>query len=236
MARVDISKSYIKNNGIFLGDYKSEELHNTESELLVIDKILYKLIHGEYIHKKQAIIEFFHNLSINLPITLVDLLYENNKLYGYTMNLLDDYITLYDVLNSDIGLVERKKIALEMLKIYEKLLELKVVYFDWHSKNLMYKNDLKLLDIDSAVITKSLQYDIIARRSLFSLCLEILIGVDIDFDYTSLEVDELLEKISDNEEVSLSKIIPLSFEFMKSEINSYTSDKVDYAKELIIKM
>ena len=236
MAKVNISKNYLKDNGILLNDYNNKEIHSTESELIVIDKILYKLIHGEYIHKKQAIIEFFHDLDCDLPITLIDLLYDNNKLYGYSMNLLDDYVTLYEVLNSDISLLERKKIALEMIKIYEKLLDLKVVYFDWHSKNLMFRNDLKLLDIDSAINTKSVHYDIIARRSLFSLCLEVLIGVDIDFDYTSLEIDEMLEKISNSEDISLSKIIPLSIDYMKKEIDSYTVDKVDYVKELIIKM
>lgn len=237
MARVNSNKENIIDKGIFLGEYKGENLQNTESDLVVVDKVLYKLIFGKYIHKKQAVLEFFHDLDYDLPITIIDLLYENNKLFGYTMKFLDDYVTLYELLKSDISLEERKKIALELVKIYEKLLNLKVVYFDWHSKNLMFKNSLKLLDADSAIMTNNVQYDINSRRNLLRLCLSVLNGIDIDFDLEldEREKDELLDKVVEDEEMFLSRMMPLSFEFLKKEINSYTLNKVDYTRELIMK-
>lgn len=237
MARVDTSIGQIMSgNGEFLQDYLNQDLQNCESDLLVSNGEVYKIIAGSLRKSKQPIMEFLHDTNHDLPIDLHDLFYENDKFFGYSMEFYEEYATLNEVLKQDIPLSERKAISLELVKLYEKLLSLKIVYFDWHSKNLLFKDCLKLLDIDSGKLTTNVTYDAKSRRFLLMLCLSILHGIDFDFDsdLNNYDRDSLLEILVDKEEIELSQTIPLDFDFIKKEINGYTQEMVCYKRELMI--
>lgn len=239
MAKIDTSVSEIKMlGGIELSEYYKRELQNNESELFVIEDKLYKIIDAMCRRQKQQIMEFVHDEKHEIPIDIIDLMYEKEKFFGYVMKLYDDYEELYTFLKSNASLNDRKKIALEIVKIYENMLKLKIVYFDWHSKNLMIKNDLKLLDIDSAKRNANVVYDALSRRNMLNLCISLILGVDLDFDYDISErsKNELFEKIVGEEKMALSRIEPLSLDFIREEINSYTINKVDCEKEMILKL
>lgn len=239
MAKVDTTIEQIALRGVRLEDYLQKELQNSESELFLLNGELYKIIHGNLRKSKCLVMELLHDVQHDLPINLHDLLYENHKFFWYSMEFYQDYISLYELLKQDISLQERKAICLELIKIYEKLLQFHIVYFDWHSKNLLFQDNLKLLDIDSGKITRDSSYDAKSRRYLFMLCLSVLIGkdfdFDFDFDFSNSERSELLEQLVNKEEVTLSQFIPLDFSFMKQEIESYTSTMIDCKKELVLK-
>lgn len=238
MAKVDTTTEQIlSGEGVRLEEYLQKELQNSESELFFLNGELYKIIKGNLRKSKCFVMELLHDVQHDLPVDIHDLFYENQKFFGYSMEFYQDYTTLYEVLKQDISLQDRKAICLELIKIYEKLLQFHIVYYDWHSKNLLFKDGLKLLDIDSGKNTQDGTYDAKSRRYLFMLCLSILIGkdLDFDFDFSNSERTELLEKLVNKEEAALSQFIPLDFQFMKQEIESYTSTMIDCKKELVLK-
>lgn len=239
MAKIDTSISEIRLlRGIELSEYYNRELQNNESELIVINETLYKIIETNLRKQKTEIMEFLHDNPTGLPIDIIDILYENKKFFAYTMKLYKGYEELYHFIKSNASIEERKKLALELVKIYEIMYNLKIIYFDWHSKNLMFKNDLKLLDIDSAKRSNNVYYDAVSRRNLLNLCLSVIIGIDLDFDYdrsAGEKLDILNKIIAENEELEFSKIMPLAFDNIKSEIMSYTQTKVDCKREIILK-
>lgn len=181
--------------------------------------------------------EMLHDTNTTLPIDIYNLYYENSHFFCYSMKFYENYMTLYDVLKSNVSLKERKSICFTLIQLYQRLQFYKIVYFDWHSKNCVYNQDIKLLDIDSGKITTSCSYDALARRNLFILCLEILQGIDFDFDLCLVEeeLEELICILVPEEEVILSKDIPLNFDFIEKEIRNYTQIKADYQREIILK-
>ncbi len=236
MAKLEIPKKELYNGGKFLKDYLGQDLFNTESDLIVKDGMLYKIILCDA-YKRERVMLDIDNHKKELPISLKDLLYDNNNFYGYSMTLLEGYITINKLLKSDIDLKLRKSICLEILKISEKLESWKLLYFDWHSNNLMYKDDLQLLDIDSAIYTKSTRNIALARRYLLELCISIIIGLDFDFDFDSryfVIENRIVEKTINEEEIFLSFEIPLDYEYMKRKINENTPMMVDYIKEIVL--
>lgn len=234
MARIDTNKEQIiSEGGIYLNDYLQQDLQNTESELFVLNGDLYKIIAGNLRKSKQAVMEFLHDRKPDLPIDIHDLLYEQNHFLGYSMEFYQEHTTLYEILKQDISLQERKTIALALIQLYEKMFQLHIIYYDWHSKNLLFHDDFKLLDVDSGKITQDTIYDAKARRYLLMLCLSVLLGKDFDFDY-HFSCVEVFEKLVDKEEAALSQFIPMDFDFMRQEITDYTSEKVCYKRELIM--
>lgn len=238
MARIETTTQEIINGGgILLEEYLGYDIQNGESDLIVKQDILYKIIERTYHKNKQPIMEFFHDTSGTFPFEIFNLYYENKQFFSYSMPFYEEYITLYKVLKSDITLAERKQIALELMRIYQTFLSYKIVYYDWHSKNVLYKEILKLLDVDSGKMTMALQYDAKARRNLFHLCFELLLAEDFDYDWTLDKriITDLEDELIGKEEMLLSKTIPLCFSFMEKEIKSYTKTKVECQKERILR-
>lgn len=237
MARIDCTIKEIENNGILLDDYLGKSLDNKESELYLYKGYLSKILKKRLREERTQIIEWFHLKKDEFPITLRDTLYEDNLLFGYRMQYYEESITLYDFLSSNADLNTRKNVALQLVKLYEKLLENKIYFYDWHSKNFLLENDIKFLDFDSCETNKTLSLDRKYRRYLLELCLSILIGVDLDFDldFYGEENIKLFRNLINNEDKNLMREIPLSFDFIKNEINSYTNEKVCHKCELILR-
>ncbi len=235
--KVHTTKQEILKDSVELSKYLGVELQNCESEIVLKDHILYKVIDENFRNQKKPIMEFLHDINHQLPIDIYDLFYENGHFFAYSMEFYEQYNTLYHLLNSSISLQERKQIAKELIQLYKQLLDLKIIYFDWHSKNVLYHDILKLLDIDSGKMTCSSRYDAIARRNLFCLCLSLLIGIDLDFDLRLGEYSQksLLYELFSNEEVALCETMPLDLAYMEQTIDTFTSTMVDCQKELILK-
>lgn len=236
MAKIETTMEEIKNNGILLEEYLGMDIQNGESDLIVKQDILYKIIEGSYRKKKQNIMEFFHDTPNIFPFEIYNLYYENGVFFTYSMPFYEEYPTLYEVLKSNISLAERKQIALELIWTSQNFFAYKIVYYDWHSKNALYKDNLKLLDVDSGQITTAVQIDAKARRNLFHLCIEILLAEDFDYDWNLEEraIEEFINELINKEELFLSRTIPLSFDFMKKEIKKYTNTMVECQKERIL--
>lgn len=182
--------------------------------------------------------EFLHDTKHGLPIDLKDLLYENGKFFAYTMQFYKNYDELHAMLVSDASLEERKKVALELVDIFEKILNLNLVYYDWHSRNIVINQDLKLLDIDSAQRDVSVEYCTKAIKNLLDLCISLLIGIDFNDSYGiywEWQKQQIYEKILLENQNWKDKYKPISLDYIRKEINSYTLTKQEYAKEVIVK-
>lgn len=237
MAKIETTIEEIKKNGLLLEDYLGYDIQNGESELIVKNGKIYKIIEGVYRKKKQRVMEFLHDESNHLSLEIADLFYEKGLFFSYSRPFYEEYPTLYEVLKSDISLEERKQIDLELIRIYEEFLSYHLVYYDWHSKNGLYKENLKLLDIDSSQMTTAIQFDLKARQNLFHLCIEILLGEDFDYDWNleSRKIKDIVDELINKEEMFLSEMAPLSFSFMKKIIQNYTYLKVEEQKEWLRK-
>lgn len=152
------------------------------------------------------------------------------------MDFYEDYLTLYEVLKSDCSLLERKQLAFQVVEIYETLLKDGILYSDWHSKNLLFKNNLKYLDIDSAMLRFNYFNVEDSIFYLLWLCFSILNAIDIDIEYdlekTGISKYDLFNLLFQSK---VSEYFSLSLDFIKKEVENYTPSLVEYRQELILK-
>lgn len=234
MAHIHTSRQELLTKGVLLQDYLRCELQNGEGELRLINGRLYKLFEVYFAYRKQPLMEFLHQQNYSFYFHIFDLCYENEFFFAYSMEFYEDYPTLYEVLKSDCSLLDRKKLALQIVQMYEILLQNKILYSDWHSKNLLYKTDLKLLDIDSARLKSDSYSTKLSRKHLLLLVFSLLNAIDIDYDLENRGIskadwfDLLLKPKNEG-------YFPISLDFIKKEIERYTPSLVEYRKELILK-
>ncbi len=124
--------------------------------------------------------------------------------------------------------------AFQVVEIYETLLKDGILYSDWHSKNLLFKNDLKLLDLDSAMLRFNYFNVGDSIFYLLWLCFSILNAIDIDYDLEKMGISkyDLFNLLFQSK---VSEYFLLSLDFIKKEIENYTPSLVEYRKELLIK-
>lgn len=240
MAKIILEKDRIvSGGGVSLSDYLGQTIQNSESDLLVIDGKLYKILDGTLARKRKRIMEFFHERKTEFPITLEDLYYEDCHFYAYSMELLEQYQTLYVFLKSDISLALRKEVCLLMIKVIQKLESYGLLYYDLHFKNFMFGQDLKILDIDSTIETKNVQYVAKARKNLLQLCISVLSGTDFDFDsidFSELKKDSLLNALVLGDDMFFSDIIPLSYDFITHYVEDYSFGLQEEQSGMILKI
>lgn len=229
---MNISEDKIKEEGISLNAYLNKRVESKESELVVYQNDLAKILKPQFRCAREETTLWFYEKRKEFPITIKHLLYEKDEFYGYMMEFCKDYITLYDLLWSNVSLQERKRIAHLLVSLSEKLSFYHKCFLDWHSHNFLVKEDMKFLDFDTCTTSTINNLDL-DRRNLFELVLSVLIGIDLDYD---LRVEghkniQLFYKLLSEK----SEDIFLSYDFMKQEIESYTNEKVCYKRELILK-
>lgn len=226
MAKINTSYHSLSFNKMLLRNYFNCHLQNGEAELFLVNNEVYKIFESYLATRKQKLMEFLHDNNLDLPISINNLFYENNEFIGYSMEFYKNYNTLYDVLKSNISLKERCDIALELVNIYEKLINNKIVYYDFHSKNILLNKDIKLLDVDSSYYKVDKNYDIQARRNLLLLIITILTGVDFNFDYEELDKTQVLNTIIGNNDLTL--------DFIRKNVAYLAYDLINYQNELIL--
>lgn len=107
---------------------------------------------------------------------------------GYGMKYYNEYITLTKfILNNNLSLEEKRKLAIRLCKILAKLEEYNFIYYDIHSDNILTKeDDIKFLDLDSGLFIENdnIDYNIAiieSKKLLCDLCFQLLLGTDINF-------------------------------------------------------
>ena len=229
-----IEEKIIYQKGIELSEYLGEKLCNKESDLFVYEGNVVKIIRKDLIESRKEQIKFFHNNKQYFPIPMLDIYKEEMKIYGYSTTLYENIPTMYDFLWSNVSLKERKKLAMELLKLALKLEKNNLMFFDWHSCNFLVSNKLIFLDFDSCEKFSSYWIDS-CRKALLELILSLLNGIDLDFDIINKGrgYTNLLHKLVN---IDTFEELPTDFAFLKQEIKNYTEEKVNFNRELIIKL
>lgn len=160
---------------------------STESDLYLYNETLIKLYKSQIdLENKKRVLEKLNSLNINGCLIPEYALYTNDILCGIQMKYLDDYDTLYDVLNDKtLDFETRKNIAIKICNIILEIEKNNAIYHDIHGDNFLIKdNNIKTIDMDNILLPSRFdkeEYEINrleSRRRLIYLCLELLLNTN----------------------------------------------------------
>ncbi len=208
MEKIEIRKSIIKNCGKKIG-----KSCNTESNIYLLYNEVVKIINFNLIEQREEIILNFALNNIEHCTEITKMLYENNKFYGFSMIYYDEYKLLSRCLGK-INLVNKKIYCHQLIETYKNIKEkLGVLYYDFHSNNIMIKNnDLILLDIDSC-IDYNIVNEKLSMEYLLQMVLQIIFDCSLDgigYGFLSKEKRKQINDILFHNEI---------FNFEKQNIN-----------------
>lgn len=230
----------LDSGGVYLSDYLKTTLQNSESDLILKDGILYKFIQTKLAQKMKTI-HLIVQSNMNIPLDLDKYILNplSNQEVGYSMKFYDDYMLISDYLKREYPYIERQNLAKELVILYEYFLSYKLLYLDWHSKNSMIKDHLKILDIDSALLVDDISsdfriYEKSAKISLSILCFSLLLNIDF-FDQ-SVNSYFIVEYISQKffQQSSFLDMDTISSDELIKRILDYSPEEAVKQKRLLI--
>jgi len=155
-----------------------------------IFKVIYSI---DYEEKIKTISKF--NQSIKNCIIVNKININQEKKYGYySMKYLYDYKTLSKVLGK-LSLKKKKIYCYKLIEAYLEIRKLNLVYYDFHEKNILVKNnDLLLIDLDSCLKLNK-ENEKLSLKYLTELIIVILYDFKMNFGIFSYLLKDEREKI-----------------------------------------
>ena len=161
-----------------------------ESKLYINNDELIKIIHDSFLSEKRRqnillLDKIKHPNCVKANYAISN---KEDKINGYSMEYLDGYITLAKfITKKNIPFEKRQDIAHNLCQIINDLQDMEYSFVDIHSDNFLIKNDnIKLIDLDSGRFKSFCNDDSynfrcdFAYNYLADLCLQVLLGTDID--------------------------------------------------------
>ena len=141
----------------FMKDYKYHLGIGNESFRFYNDKYFLKffLKNEVDINERRKTVELLEMINHPYAVTPKFLLFDKNKFTGYAMDSYIDYKTLDK--NNINSFNERKDILIELIRLINYFENNNFIYYDFHEKNILYKNnDIKLIDLDSGIFKEEI--------------------------------------------------------------------------------
>ena len=192
---------------------------NNESKLYKNKDTLYKILNPTHRTKeRQQNIERLSNYSHKNCVFPNDLVYskEDNSFIGLTMDYLDDYLTLkYAFKKGKASFNDGKAMSYQLCDANKYLEKNGISYFDFHTSNVMVKNDdIKLIDMDGSIFhigkysqSYELQRKNIINMNLSQLCFLLLYGSEFSFSGISEnEINELRKNANRKQKEFLNRV------------------------------
>lgn len=237
MADLYVTKNdIIAQGGKILSDYLKTNLQCSESNILILDKTIYKFLQILNVNEREDTINHLMKYKDKLPISIEDIIRNpyTNIFSGYTSTFYENYDELSQVIHSTMPLEERRQLSIKLVELNELLLNIEVVFIDWHSKNFMYKDQLKFVDFDSGKLFSKINPKLLpiyidaSRITVLELCLSLVIGFDFEFDFPNqLSIDHQFRLMSAilKRHLDLSKPGILNPEIIIDEVTSIDEEK-----------
>ncbi len=132
------------------------------------------------VRKKEKLILQLEKLNLEYLAKIRGIFTYKGKVQGYMYQYVQGKL-LRDWLEKDMPFDIRQKLIEELVLTDETLISNGLNYFDYHTANMLVRDDIKLIDIDS--ITKINIYNrLCTKRFLFDLIISIYANYDITFN------------------------------------------------------
>ena len=123
----------------------------SESKLYYKGNHLFKVLNEELRDRKSTILRLEHLQGEELILPEYILIDEDGFI-GYVMHYFKEHQHLENFIFGKLPFEERKRICLELCRIFTDLLHQDFAYFDFHPFNILYKDgDIKIGDLDSGI-------------------------------------------------------------------------------------
>lgn len=211
------------NNRILPKEYKKYHPFdlNTNSILYTYQNEIYKIPY--YIKEDlEDILNYLKECNLNELVQINKMLYQNEKLVGYSMNNYNNYKSMKKNRHRTLRL--KKEDCKKIITASEKLNKYNIIFNDYHESNILLNNEtnnIKICDIDAIKISDDERLKKLQIKQSIVLCISYLYNV-------KKEYMNLL--IRSNTEVNKSRLINdfLKLENIKLEGNTEILDKIDY--------
>ena len=139
-----------------------------ESTLYYRGNHLFKVLNPELRDRKDTILklERLQGKELILPEYL---LYDEDGFIGYVMHFFKEHKQLEEFIFGKLPFEERKRICIELCRIFTSLKKQDFAYYDIHPFNILYKDgDIKIADMDHGVFRLNRIIDSLSDFELFN--------------------------------------------------------------------
>ena len=213
--------------------YESGNVH-VESDLFLYDSDIVKIFKKKISTERQETILSLDKIDRSEFVIPKYTLTHGSNIIGYGMDFLNNFESLYSLIqNKSLSFADRKNIAISLYELITYLERIGICYPDIHTGNFLYKDGIKVIDMDSVVFKsiygeKEFNYNMnFAYLRLARLCFTILINmrVILPFEISSVEQNDIID-FFDNEKKDFFKYV---FGYEKS--NKYFIDGIESFNE-----
>ena len=128
---------------------KLDDVPHFESNMYLKDDKIYKIYNKMYRAYRYKYMYLLTDNKFKYACNIIDELFQGDKFIGVRMNYLENFKTLYDILN-DLDLYQVKIIFNYILEFYLDALNKNFLYWDIHLNNMGFSNEkFFVVDIDS---------------------------------------------------------------------------------------
>lgn len=202
-------------------------ISSRESNCLIYKDIIFKIFINENLTEDRIdIINYFINNKIdNCPI-IYDLIYDNDKIVGYSMEYYKKAVSINNI--NRLKILKEK--CLELINVYTNLKKNNnICYIDFNRNNVYINNNqILLLDIDSSLINNNINEEISIK-----LLIEFIISLIYKtyfFEnevYFSIQERQYIRNILCDNINTINNLITLINDISKKDIK-HTLKKIPY--------
>lgn len=229
MEYVDVDYDKLSTFGTKLSN-SYQEKKDFKTAPILYDGLVYKFL-WKGIKKKEQILLQLKQLELEYLVKLRNFFNARGNI-GYIYEY-DKSPLLSDVLKSSISLDKRFKYIQGLLTTHNILAREGLVYFDYHSANVLAGPNIRLLDIES-IIRTTINNIVAIKRYLLELMISIFINKDLTFNADNSYLYELFAKFFDEYDAFFG--IDFSLDKFFEKILAKTSGDAEELRADVIKL
>ena len=228
MSILQVSERIIKENFCTLEEKTNKNISHNESNLYYNDNLVYKIFKPVFRLDKEKNMYLIYGKKFPFANNIVDKLYQGEKLIGITCDYLENFISMYDYMNS-LQLYDIKIIMSELLLFHKRTIESNLIYWDNHLNNMgMSQNKFYIVDIDSMTKITNKNDVYFALNGLLALFYEMYYKIPIRNIYDNYR--GIISLLSENENYTSCQ---LTLNDIKRILDNSTVDYLESKRKVL---
>ena len=226
-----VSERIIVDNYEKLDNMLEDQINHYESNLFYKDGIVYKIYNKIYRSERYKNMYMLTDKNFINACNVIDELFQGDKFIGITLPYLENFKTLYSLLNN-LDLYEIKIIFNSILEFFNETLDNNFLYWDIHLCNMGFSNDkFYIVDIDSMKYNFNKNDLSYAINNLLCLFYELCFKTHIRKEYDNYK--NIVFYLCDNEKYLNNE---MSLDDLKKIIDNTTQDFIEINKLILKKV